>query len=51
MLHLAPAFLPKLGPCFARSAVGDDLHLRQIFFPRRIRTPAEVEDPISANGT
>jgi len=42
MLQLAPAFLPKLGPFFARSAVGDDLHLRQMFFPRRrIRTPAE----------
>jgi hypothetical protein len=41
MLQLAAAFLPKLGSCFARSAVGDDLHLRQMFFPRRIRTPAE----------
>ncbi len=28
MLQLAPAFLPKLGPFFARPAVGDDLHLR-----------------------
>ena len=41
MLQLAAAFLQKLGSCFARAAVGDDLHLRQMFFPRHIRTPAE----------
>jgi len=37
-----PGFSPEARAVFARSAVGDDLHLRQMFFPRRrIRTPAE----------
>src|ERR1700730_17040105 len=37
-----PGFSPEARAVFARSAVGEDLHLRQMFFPRRrIRTPAE----------
>jgi hypothetical protein len=36
---------------FARSAVGDDQHLRQMFFPKVYSYAGRVEDPISANGT
>ncbi len=51
MLQLAPAFLPKLGPFFARPAVGDDLHLRADVLSKAYSNAGRVEDPIGANGT
>lgn len=36
---------------FARSALGDDQRLRQMFFPKVYSYAGRVEDPISANGT